>query len=224
MRIEIFFIILVSIFCLESLTAQKNNKKITISGTVLDVSKIPIEDAIIMVDGQNTSSVTNSEGKYKVRVKPNATEIGVFTFGNGIIEDSINGRNLINFNFSTNSVQVQDFEIAPGEEGVNVGYSYVKKKNLTGNMAVIDFKNSKKTYSNIHEMIQEIPGIRTKVFNLFGPVGPSYVVNGIMVSSIDYIQPSEVESIVFLKDSSAAIYGSRAFGGVILIKTKVNDL
>ena len=70
-------------------------------------------------------------------------------------------------------------------------------------------------------MIQEIPGIRAKVYNLFGPVGPSYVVNGMMVSNLDDILPSTVESIVFLKDGSAAIYGSRGFGGVILIKTKI---
>jgi len=224
MRTRIFLIILVSVFCFDSLTAQKNNKKITITGTVLDVGKNPILNAIVMIDGRNTSSVSNSKGEYKVRVKRTASEIGIFTFGNGVIVDSINGRTLIDFKFNSISVQGQGFAITPGEEGVNVGYRYIKKKDLTNNVAVLDFKNSKKTYSNIHDMIQEIPGIRTKVYNLFGPVGPSYVINGIMVSCIDYILPSTVESIVFLKDSAAAIYGSRAFGGVILIKTKINDL
>jgi TonB-dependent starch-binding outer membrane protein SusC len=70
-------------------------------------------------------------------------------------------------------------------------------------------------------MIEEIPGINTRVYNMYGPVGPTYVVNGVAVSYIDDILPSTVESIVYLKDASAAIYGSRGFGGVILIKTKI---
>jgi TonB-dependent SusC/RagA subfamily outer membrane receptor len=41
-------------------------------------------------------------------------------------------------------------------------------------------------------------------------------------SDISYIQPSTVESIVVLKDSAAAIYGSRGFGGAIIIRTKTN--
>lgn len=111
----------------------------------------------------------------------------------------------------------------PGEESVDVGYSYVKKKNLTNSVGIFDFKNSKRTYHNVYEMIQEIPGTRAKVYNFFGPIEPAYVVNGIMVSSLDDILPSTVESIVFLKDASAAIYGTRGFGGVILIKTKVGN-
>jgi TonB-dependent SusC/RagA subfamily outer membrane receptor len=203
-------------------TAQKSNKKITITGTVFDIYKSPIVNAIVMIDGQKTSSVTDSEGKYKVKVKPKASEIGIFTFGNGIIVDSISGRTLIDFNFSTVSHQLQGLDNSRGEEGVDVGYSHVKKKNLTNDVGVFDFKNSKKTYSNIHEMIQEIPGIRSRVSNMSGPVSPMYVVNGVPVNSVDDILPSTVESIVFLKDSSAAIYGSRGFGGVILIKTKIS--
>ncbi len=221
MRIKFFVIFLFSFLILSNLSAQKNSGKITITGTVHDVSNSPIVNAIIMIDGQNTSAVTNSEGKYKVRVKRTASEIGVFTFGNGIIEDSIKGRTRIDFNFSTISVQAYGSDPLPGEEGVDVGYNYVKKKNLTNAVGTFDFKNSKRTYRNIYEMIQEIPGINAKVYNMNGPVGPMYVVNGVAVSNIDYILPSTVESIVFLKDSAAAIYGSRAFGGVILIKTKI---
>jgi TonB-dependent SusC/RagA subfamily outer membrane receptor len=223
MRLRIFFIILCSIFCLGSLTAQRSNNKITITGTVLDVSKYPIANAIVMIDGQNTSSVTDTKGGYKVKVKNTASKIGIFTFGSGIIEESISGRTQIDFNFSTISNQVYGSDILPGEESVDVGYSYVKKKNLTNAVGVFDFKNSKRIYHNVYEMIQEIPGIDAKVFNMFGPVGPAYVVNGMMVSSLDDILPSTVESIVFLKDAAAAIYGSRGFGGVILIKTMVGN-
>ena len=69
-------------------------------------------------------------------------------------------------------------------------------------------------------MIQEIPGINAKVFNMYGPVGPLIVINGVAGGDIGSIQPSDVESIVLLRDAAAAIYGSRAFGGVVLIKTR----
>ena len=223
MRTRAIFTILLYIFCINGLNAQKNNKKITITGTVLDVSKSPIVNAIILIDGQSTNTVTDSDGKYKVRVNPNALEIGVITFGNGIIVDSINRRTRIDFSFSTITGKVSDSDPLPGEEAVDVGYNYIKKKDLTNSVGIFDAKNSKKTYNSVYEMIKEIPGINAKVFNLFGPVGPVYILNGMEVNSLDGILPSTVESIVFLRDASAAIYGTRAFGGVILIKTKIGN-
>ena len=221
MRTEILFIILLSSLCINDVSAQKNKTRITITGTVLDYSKSPIVNAIVMIDGKKTNSMTDFRGEYKIKVKENAQKIGIISFSCGLIEDAIEGRTRIDFNFSTISNQINSFDISQGEEGVDVGYNYVKRKNLTNAVGIFDFKNSKRTYSNVYEMIQEIPGIRAKVYNLFGPVGPSYVVNGMMVSNLDDILPSTVESIVFLKDGSAAIYGSRGFGGVILIKTKI---
>jgi TonB-dependent SusC/RagA subfamily outer membrane receptor len=235
MRIKIFFLILLSVLCLNSVTAQKNSKRMTITGSVVDVAKKPIVNAIIMIDNKKTNSITDSKGNYKIKVKSNASKIGIFTFGNGIIEEEINGRTRINFNFRTGtSRQLPDQDIAPGEEAINVGYKHVKKKNLNYPVSKIDGTNKKyASYSSIYDMIQrEVSGVQvngtTIVIqdskNLWGYVPPLFVVDGIYVDTIEDIQPSVVESIEVLKGASAAIYGSRGYGGAILIKTKTGQI
>jgi len=234
MKARLFLLILLSFFCLFSISAQKNNKKITITGTVMDASKAPIVNAILMTDGQKTNVVTDSEGKYKIKVKPTVARIGFFTFGNGIIEENIEGRTTINVTFGTISSQVQAEQgVAPGDEGVNVGYNSIKKKNLTTDINKIDGTNEKyASYSTIYDMIQrEVSGVRvngTNIViqdskNLWGSIPPLFIVDGVPVQSISDIQPSSVSSIEVLKGSSAAMYGSRGYGGVILIKTKLQN-
>jgi hypothetical protein len=62
MKVKLFFLVLLSALCITGLNAQKSNKKITITGTVLDASKKPIVNAIIMIDDQKTNSVTDEKG------------------------------------------------------------------------------------------------------------------------------------------------------------------
>ena len=62
MKLKTIIFILVSVFFISSVSAQKNNKKITITGTVQDAAGFPIVNAIVMIDGNNTSSVTDSKG------------------------------------------------------------------------------------------------------------------------------------------------------------------
>jgi TonB-dependent starch-binding outer membrane protein SusC len=217
-------LILLIVIAPNQLSAQKGSRKITIKGRVLDASKSPVANAIIMIDGQSTNSVTDTKGNYKIKVKRDAREIGAFTIDMGIIQEAIDGRSMIDFNFSLMLTRVSSRgnKSDKGEETVDVGYSYVKKKDLTNAVGVFEFKDPKRTYSSVYEMIQEIPGINMKVYNMYGPVGPLYVINGVAGGDISAIEPSDVESIVFLKDAAAAIYGSRAFGGVVLIKTRVH--
>jgi len=228
---RLFFIILLSVFSLSNLTAQKNSPKITITGTVLDVYKNPVVNAIVIVDGQKTNSITDSKGKYKVRIKSDAAKIGVVAFGNGIIEEEIRGRTTIYFEFSTQSFYRQpDQGISPGEAGVNVGYNYVKKKDLTTQVDYIDGKDKKyASYRSIEEMIQrEVSGVQILggavvihgSRNFFGWVGAMIIIDGVPAADFANLTPSMVESIVVLKDASAAIYGTRGYGGVILITTR----
>jgi TonB-dependent SusC/RagA subfamily outer membrane receptor len=228
---KIFFLIIVSFLSFNLISAQKGNKKITITGTVLDARKSPIANAIIMIDNQKTSSLTDSKGIYKIKVKRNASKIGIFTFGNGIIEEDINGRTLINFNFGiSKSQQPEDQNVRSGDEGVNVGYAYVKKKNLMSQVNHIDGTKKKyASYSSIYDMLQrEVSGIQiygTTIIiqdskNLSGRIPPLLIVDGVYVNAIDNIPPAIVKSIDVLKGTSAAIYGSRGYGGVIIITTK----
>jgi hypothetical protein len=96
------------------------------------------------------------------------------------------------------------------EEVADIGYTYVKKKNLTNAVGISDSKNSVRTYRHVYEIIREIPAMDAKVFNMLGPVGTAYVVNGMMVNNLDNFLPSQVESIVFLRD--AKTYSSLLLG------------
>ena len=233
MKIRLIFFILLSVLCISGVNAQKkSNKKITLSGTVMNSSSEPIVNAIIMIDDQKTNSLTDSKGYYKVKVKPTASKIGVFTFGHGTKEEAINGRTQINFNFGmTATQQVQDQNLPAGEEGVNTGYGTVKKKNLTTNVDKIDGTNKKyATYRSIGDMIQrEVAGVKisgSSVIiqdskNLYGSIPALIVVDGVPMNELPDIPPIYVKSIEVLKGTSAAIYGSRGFGGAVVIKTKL---
>ena len=215
---------------MSNVSAQKSNKKITITGTVLDVAKSPISNAIVMIDNEKTSSVTDSKGDYKVKVKPGASTIGIFTFGNGIMEEPINGRTMINFNFGEKtSQQPQDQNVKPGEEGVDLGYGNIKKKNVTTQVNKIDASNKKyAAYHSISEMIlREVPGVKMNGSSViiqaskdfFVDVIALIVVDGVYMDTLPDIPPSSVESIEVLKGTAAAIYGSRGYGGAVIIKT-----
>ena len=191
MKIKVVLIMLLSVLCMTTVSAQKSkkNKKIVIEGTVTDINKAPISNAIIMIDGAKTNSVTNAKGE-------------------------------------TSAAQNK------GEEGVNVGYGSVKKKNVVTQVNSIE-GNTKKyaSYRNIYDMIsREVSGVRVNgrsvvirgSKDLFGDVPALFVVDGVPTDDVSNISPTDVKSIQVLKGSAAAIYGSRAYGGVILIKTKIN--
>jgi TonB-dependent SusC/RagA subfamily outer membrane receptor len=215
------------------LSAQNNNKKFVISGTVLNANKEPVRNAIVMIDDQKTNSVTDADGKYKIKVKPSAVKISIFTFGMGTAEEVIGGRTQIDFNFGGSSKPAAETTIAPGEEGVNTGYSNIKQKNLTTTITKIDGSSKRYgTYSNIYDMIErEVNGAQingTAVVlqhskDLFGVVNALIVVDGVTMDNVPDIPPSSVKSIEVLKGTSAAMYGSRGYGGVIVIKTKIQN-
>ncbi len=230
MRIRAFFLILLSLLCIQNLSAQKA-KKIKITGTVLGVDKEPISNAMILIDGEKTNSTTDLKGKYSVKAVADAGTIMIVTFGNGTFEDSIKGRTVIDFNFSTISVgTAMDTEVDEGDEAVNSGYNTQKRKYTTTAISKIDGSDPKyRSYSTIYDMIQrEVSGVRVngetiiigESKNLWGFIYPLLLVDGIEVPSIRDVKPSAVKSIEVLKGSSAAMYGTRGYGGVIVITTK----
>jgi TonB-dependent SusC/RagA subfamily outer membrane receptor len=234
MRLKIFLLILLPLLFTGSITAQKSSNKITITGTVLDRNENPVVSAMIMVDGVKTSSMTDSKGVYKIKVKRNAVKIGILSLISGFIEESIEGRTEINFKFSTSAVnQPPDQTVVKGEEGVDMGYNYVRKKDITSPVNVIDGTKKKYTsYRSISEMItREASGVKYNGSNyiiqdskdFFGTVSALLVLDGTYVDTFDGVSPTSVESITVLKGTSAAMYGSRGYGGVIVIKTRIRN-
>ena len=245
MRINLVFLILFSTICHCSITAQSGKNKITITGTVLDVDKKPIVNAIVMIDGQNTRILTNSTGSYKIRLTPDKEKIGIFTFNIGMQEEYIRGRTQIDFNFPVSVTQKsyernaglliknRNNEIPDGEQAVDVGYAVIKKKYIGMDIGFIDGTKIKyQSYPTVADMIiREISGVRRSgngiiiqnSGNLFGAVRPIIIIDGMPGGRLDDVAPYMIKSISVLKGNSAAIFGSRGYGGAIIIRTKTYD-
>lgn len=239
MRIYLFSLTLF-LLLQSNLSAQDQNKRIVLEGIVVDAENDPIPNAIIIIDDKRTTVVTNTDGKFKIKVKPSVSRIGIFTFGNGLIEEDIAGRNQIDFKFNTvsnqkryNGITVNNSDrILPGNESVEIGYGHEKKRYITTDITYIDVTDKKyATYGSVSDIIQRgvsgVSVIRGQIViqnsrNMFGPVAPLIIIDGVSGGSVDDISPLWVESISVLKGTAAAIYGSRGFGGVIIIKTRTS--
>lgn len=229
MKSKLLFLFLLSFISLAG-SAQNDNRKFNVSGDVFDVNGAPVAHAMVLVDGMKTKSLTNEAGRYKVRVRGNATTIGILTFADGMMGELINGRKEINFRFNT-SVSKQPPR--SGDERIDIGYGDIRKKDLLTSVDMIDGTNQKfASYSSIFDMIErECSGVKIlngsviiqSSANLYGYVPALYIVDGAYVDNISAISPVTVESILVLKGTSATIYGSRGYGGAIIIKTKLKN-
>jgi TonB-dependent SusC/RagA subfamily outer membrane receptor len=227
MKTKAIFLILFSFLIIASTSGQKANKKIVVTGLVTDANRSPLVGALVLIDGKNTSIVTDNNGVYKLKVRPDADSITIVTFTNGINTLPINGRTSIDFilgaaEVSDNNAQVKKTD----DKRVDIGYGSVSQKDLLTRVNTIDGRNSKyATYKNIYEILKGTPGVIVKgnSVQLQGPSSfnsgtqPIFVVDGMVVESVDGISPAMVESISVLKGASASIYGSRGANGAILI-------
>lgn len=231
MKIKVFVLIFISAFLFTATDAQeKSSKKITISGFVMDTARHPVAGAMILVDKMNSNIVSDSKGFYKVKVKPDAVKIIVLTISGGNSEELINGRTTINFTLESAGTNEKNDSFDAGEETINIGYGEVKRKDLT--MPVNQVKGSgdnNRVYADIYDMLRgTVPGVRVTGKSIRiqgagtfqGDTQPLFVLDGIIVSSIDEIPPGSVKSIEVLKGASASIYGSRGANGVLLIRLK----
>jgi TonB-dependent SusC/RagA subfamily outer membrane receptor len=227
----IILLVIFSLIISENIEGQKNNKKNIVSGFVTDVNNQPVADAMILMDRQQTSVATNKKGFYKVRITPETRMIGVYSSGKGSAEAPVEGGPVIDIVlYGTFAIQGFIPETQEGEELVNIGYGKVQKKDLATSPGHIDGTDIKySSYTNIYDMIRgEVPGVQVMgnqiiirgVNSINSGTDPLFVVDGMAVPSINHISPRDVKSITVLKGSDAAIYGTRAAGGVILIDLK----
>jgi len=228
MKIKLFLLALISFGMFFDISAQKIDKKIIITGRVTDFYSSPVSGALIMVDGKTTTQKTDSKGHYKIKVKPSALQIGVFTTITGIIEESINGRTVVNFDLDKYIPQTGPGSKDSGQEVVNTGYGVSKKKDTTKPGTKSDVSGKEyASFSDIYEMIRTLPGVMVNGSNVTvrgvqstGNTSPLFVVNGTVVRSISGIDPAMVKSMEVLKGPSASVYGIEGANGVIVIQLK----
>lgn len=216
MKIKIVLSIFLILSCSYISTGQKKNKKFTISGIVTDGQHLPVEGAAIFIDKVKTSSVTDNRGYYSVKANPNAKEILVFTLLNGASEEVINGRTSIDFMLSGKS-----------EKDAVDNKSASDNKNISNSRGMIDGQDPEfASYQSIYDMIRgrfpgvEVSGRSIKIAgssSLNVSTEPLFVVDGVIVNSIDDIPPLTVKSIEVLKGPDATVYGIRGSNGVIVI-------
>jgi TonB-dependent SusC/RagA subfamily outer membrane receptor len=227
MKIKAIFLIIILVFSSNLTFGQKTNKKITITGKVIDVRQKPVEGAVIFIDKVKTNVVTDRQGYFKVKVSPDAKEILVFTLFNGAAEEAIKGRTSINFTLTNKSTEPADKDRTDQNDPVNIGYGTVQKKEITTPVRVIDGQDPKfASYQSIYDMIRgrfpgvDVTGNSIKIMgssSLNINTEPLLVVDGVIVNSIDDISPQTVKSIEVLKGPAASVYGTRGANGVIVI-------
>jgi len=232
MKIKLFLLTIIFFTGFFDLSAQKTNKRITITGKVTDLYNSPVSGAFIMIDGKSTERKTNVLGLFKVKVKPSAQRIGIFTTFTELKEEPINGRTTINFNLD--KFVPQQLNAGPGvsnDEVIDEGYSVARKKNITKPVTKSDVSgNEYASFSSIYEILRTVPGVAVsgnsvtvRGISTTGSSAPLFVVNGTTVNSISGIDPSMVKSIEVLKGPSASVYGLQGANGVIIIHLKGID-
>lgn len=212
---------------IKDLHAQQQAK--TVTGTVTDVSGEPIIGANIRIKGTTTGTITDIDGNFSIEAEPQSV-IEVSYIGYLTQETVINNQKSIRFLLKEDTKTL--------DEVVVIGYGVQKKADLTGSVANINTeKLNTQSNANIGQALQGkiagvdivsqggSPGSGTRIMvrgiGTLNNASPLYIVDGMYMNSIDHINPNDIASIDVLKDaSSAAIYGSRAANGVIIVTTK----
>ncbi|MBM1105009.1 TonB-dependent receptor [Aurantibacter crassamenti] len=200
-----------------------------ISGTVLDDGGVPLPGVNVLIEGTVKGTQTDFDGNYSINA--DSGDVLVFSYI-GMKTQSITVANA-----STINVDMV-VDASNLEEVVVIGYGTQKEALLTGSVGIIKSEEVKKvSYANSAGVLQgRVPGVKVEAnggapgagvnvvirgTGSFGNDQPLYVVDGNIVESMSFLNPNDIESISVLKDaSSAAIYGSRASNGVVLITTK----
>ena len=218
----------------EHLISKTAQETITVRGTVRNQqTNEPIVGTTVSIVGTSLATATDENGRYELQKVPVNAQIRFSTVGMTTVTQDVNRKQTIDVALSNDS------EI---EEVVVVGYGTQKKAVVSGAIATVKGEELAKSSSiNLsNSFAGRLPGvtamqssgepggdgssIRIRGINSLsgGNSDPLIVIDGVpqRAGGMDRINPNDVESVSVLKDASAAIYGSRAGNGVILITTK----
>lgn len=221
-RLYIFFLL-----CLTALSGFAQEMKVT--GVITEASiNEPMPGVTIQVKGTTNGAISDMNGQYTIQVKMN--DILIFsTIGMKTVERKVTSNAPINISMEDDNVQL--------DQVVVIGYGTVKKSHLSGAVGSVGVKelNGDIATSAANALQGKIAGVSVMsssgdpnsgmTINVRGVSSlsnnaPLYVIDGAF-GDINMVDPNDIQSIEVLKDAAAAaIYGSRAAGGVVLITTK----
>ena len=214
-------------FDVESVTHSQQERELT--GVVTDAKGEPIIGANVVIKGTTQGSITDLDGRFVLQVPENAV-LQISYIGYVMQEVEVGNKTSVTILLKEDSQAL--------EEVVIVGFGAQKKVNLTGSVSSVDSeKLSGMPATNVTSMLQgKLPGvaitqssglpgrektsIRIRGIGTMNNSDPMVLVDG-LESSMDDVNPNDIESVSVLKDAAASsIYGTRAANGVILITTK----
>lgn len=202
----------------------------TIEGKITDAAGLSLPGVNIQEKGTKNGTSTDFEGSFKINVTSNKAVLIISYLGFQTQEVSVAGKTKVNVSLPEQSNSLN--------EVVVVGYGSVKKTDLTGSVSTISAATitERNTTSALEAIQGSTPGVQIssssgrsgdgfKVVirgnNSLVGSSPLYVVDGVPVDNIDFLNPQDISRMDVLKDaSSAAIYGSRGASGVIIVTTK----
>ncbi len=207
-----------------------NQQVFKMSGSILDTNGEPIIGANIVEKGTTNGTITNLDGEFTLVLQKQRTSLIITYIGFNTKEIQVQSGEHLNVRLEEDSQNL--------DEVVVVGYQTMRKTDLTGAVASLKAGELNLTTPNVGQsMVGKVAGVQisqvsgapyngTKIrvrgtASINASSDPLYVIDGYPSNEDLTINPEDIESIEVLKDAaSAAIYGSRAAGGVVLITTK----
>ncbi|TRW24763.1 TonB-dependent receptor [Flavobacterium zepuense] len=217
-------LVFLALLCAQFVSAQD----VQISGIVTSPDGKPIPFVNVIVKGTPTGVSADMDGNYAISAASNATLV-FSSIGFQAQEIAVNGQTTINITLAEDVAQL--------EEVIVVGYGTQKKKDLTSSISIVDASQiQKRQTTTVAESLQGLatgvsvrgggqPGQEAKIeirgLKNLQNSNPLYVIDGNITTANRDFNPNDIETIQILKDAAAAaIYGSRAANGVIIITTK----
>ena len=199
----------------------------TIHGVITDPSGFPLPGASINVEGTQNSASTDFDGKYSLK-GVNPTDKITYSYV-GLVSQTITVG-------ERNSINVTLIQSAQNLNEVVVAYGTQKRTKVTGAVSTVSSKDiAAVPITNAESALQgraagvtvvngapgSNPTVSIRGLATMGNSAPLYVIDGVLTGNLSGLSPNDIESISVLKDASTtALYGSKAFNGVIMVTTK----
>ena len=223
--ISLFFVLLLSF------SSRLQAQQLKVSGYVRDTTGLGLPGIEVKLKGVATTvALTDEKGHYSVNV-PNGKSVLIFSGLHMLAEEKVGNRTNIDVSLTPGSSSL--------DEVVVIGYGSQKKRDVTGAISSVNSKQiDERAPVDVFDALQgQTPGVQISqesgrpgaqssihirgISTLFAGANPLFVIDGAEGTSMDGINPGDIESIEILRDAaSAAIYGSRSANGVVIITTK----